>query len=219
MAAIDEMFDALQARDLDRVKAIAAADPDVASAVTPGGASALMWAAYGNFQEALDVLHGVHPGLSLAEAAALGDTDRLRDRLEATPEAVNTPGADGWTPLHLAAFFGREEAALLLLRAGAVLAAVAANDTANQPLHAAVAGTRSTELISTLLHLGADVNARAASGITPLHLAAAAGDTELVDLLREHGADATLRMESGQTPAVLAASRGHEEVAHALDHH
>ena len=49
---------------------------------------------------------------------------------------------DGWTPLHLAAFFGHLDAAARLLEAGASLAAVSRNSLTNTPLHAAVAGGR-----------------------------------------------------------------------------
>ena len=44
-----------------------------------------------------------------------------------------------------------------------------------------------------LLELGADINARARGGVTPLHKAAEAGHVELVRELLEQGADPTLR--------------------------
>ena len=75
---------------------------------------------------------------------------------------------DGWTPLHLAAFFGRREAAERLLGAGAALNAKSTNSLSNTPLHAAVAGGR-TDVALLLIQRGAEVNA---SGRGPAHAAA-----------------------------------------------
>lgn len=44
--------------------------------------------------------------LDVCEAAAVGDTDRLRALLASRPELANAHGVDGMTPLHLAASRG-----------------------------------------------------------------------------------------------------------------
>jgi ankyrin repeat protein len=59
------------------------------------------------------------------------------------------------------------------------------------PLHLAVAKNRPT-IVELLLELGADVNARDASGTTPLGYATAASDQHIVDALRAAGAELTL---------------------------
>ena len=81
---------------------------------------------------------------------------------------VTAFAADGFTALHFAAFFGKAEAARLLLEAGASTARLQHNDFANQPLHAAAAG-RHIEVCRVLLAAGADVNATQHGGYAPLH--------------------------------------------------
>jgi ankyrin repeat protein len=53
------------------------------------------------------------------EAAALGEVETLRTLLDADASGVSAWSDDGFTPLHYAAFFGRPEAARLLLERGA----------------------------------------------------------------------------------------------------
>ena len=47
--------------------------------------------------------------MSVFEACAAGEMERVERLLASDPAAVNTFSADGWTPLHLAAFFGHTE--------------------------------------------------------------------------------------------------------------
>ena len=63
------------------------------------------------------------------EAAALGYADRLAEELE-TGGRAQAVSADGFTALHLAAYFGKAEAARRLLDAGAEVDAVSQNDDA-----------------------------------------------------------------------------------------
>ena len=54
-------------------------------------------------------------------AAPIHDAAKANDTalLNAQPSLINTPAADGWTPLHWAASEGRVDAAKLLLANGA----------------------------------------------------------------------------------------------------
>ena len=149
------------------------------------------------------------------EAAQSGDVRALARRLQADPDRCTAYSADGWTALHLAAYFGHAAAVRLLLERGADVHARSTNDTANTPLHAALAGAREAATVGLLLDHGADVNAPAGAGVTPLHLAAARGDLALIDRLLAQGAVPT-PMEGGATPADLAAERGHPEAARRL---
>src|SRR5262245_5556581 len=59
------------------------------------------------------------PTLAIFAAAILGETARLEDLLAANRSLISTLSSDGWTPLHLAAYFGKLDAARLLLNKGA----------------------------------------------------------------------------------------------------
>ena len=62
-----------------------------------------------------DALLAVDPELDVFEATALGYIDRLRERLDEDPARAVAFSADGFTALHFAAFFGKAEAARVLL--------------------------------------------------------------------------------------------------------
>src|SRR5208282_6605082 len=79
------------------------------------------------------------PSLAVFAAAILGDTEQLTELLAANRSLVGLLSNDGWTPLHLAAFFGKTEAARLLLNKGAIVTARSTNQMENMPLHAAAA--------------------------------------------------------------------------------
>ena len=79
---------------------------------------------------------------------------------------MSAVSSDGWTPLHLAAFFGKGDAARLLLNKGASVTARSTNQMANTPLHAAAAG-KHAEIVKLLLDHGANANARQHGGWAP----------------------------------------------------
>ena len=66
------------------------------------------------------------------------------------------------------------------------------------------------------LNKGADVNAKADDGMTPLHLAANFGYKEIVELLIAKGADVNAKNGWGGTPLHIAAFGGHKEIAELL---
>ena len=140
----------------------------------------------------------------VVDDSSIDDTARLAQQAGARV----LRSSDGWTPLHLAAFFGRDEAVSLLIDHGAPLDAHSTNATRNTPLHAALAGATKASVVRRLILAGADVEARGAQNITPLHLAASRGDIALCDLLVARGADPQAVMEDGTTPSMLAATRG-----------
>ena len=70
---------------------------------------------------------------------------------------------------------------------------------------AAVAGD--IEAVKQHLAAGADVNAKAGIGWTPLHHAARTGHKEIVELLIDKGADVNVKNEWGWTPLHHAASK------------
>ena len=137
------------------------------------------------------------------EAAALGRLDALRTHLEGDPDALAARTPEGFTPLHLAAFFGGGPAVRLLLAAGADPDADADNELSVRPLHSAAAA-RDHDAARALLEAGADPNVRQQGGYTPLLSAAHADDPELARLLLEHGADRTAAADDGRDPLAMA---------------
>ena len=215
MPSATEFVALVDAGDTEAVRAALAEDPSLAGARGEDGVSALLHARYRGDRATLDVLLAADPEMDVFDAAALGHLDRLRERLEEDPAGVSALATDGFTALHLAAFFGKPEAARALVAAGASSATVGTNDLANQPLHAAAAG-RHVEVCRLLLAAGADVDAVQHGGFTPLHQAADQGDVEMVELFLSAGADPGTRLPDGRTPADLAEARGHGDVARRL---
>lgn len=215
MSADPLFFPAVDAGDAETVSRLVTADPSLASARGADGVSALLHARYRSHRGVLEALLAADPEMDVFDAAALGHIDRLRHRLEEDPSRVTAVAADGFTALHLAAFFGKAEAARLLLEGGASVSTVGANDFANQPLHAAAAG-RHIEVCRLLLAAGADVNATQHADYTPLHEAAGSGDVELAELFLSAGADPRAVTTDGRTPADVADGGDHPDLARRL---
>jgi len=212
MVAVDVLTAAVRARDANEVRRVIADQPALAGERPAKGPSPLLMAAYVGDRQIADLLRA-HTEPDLYEASALGEIPALAGALDRHPEQINSRSGDGWTPLHLAAFFGHAEAAELLLARGAALDALSVGVEANQPLHAALAGARNPAVVRALLAHGANVNAVGATGITPLHIAASRGDQAVIDILLEHGANRSAPMDGGRTPADLAEEHGHAEQA------
>jgi uncharacterized protein len=125
--------------------------------------------------------------VNVFDAAALGDVELLCDRLTGDPQSVNDWSADGFTPLHFAAFLGGPAAVRLLIDAGADVGAISRNDKQVQPLHSAAANG-DVDACRLLLEAGANPSAQQQGGYTPLDEAVHAKKKELAALLREYGA-------------------------------
>ena len=66
-----------------------------------------MQARYQRRHAIVDLLRRQAGDLDIFEAAALGDTNRLRSLLRDHPDLVCTYSADGFTALHFASFFSQ----------------------------------------------------------------------------------------------------------------
>src|ERR1700683_4933882 len=137
------------------------------------------------------------PSLEIFAASIQGDTARIEALLAGNRSLVSAQPSDGWTPLHLAAFFGKLDAARLLLNKGAEVNARSTNAMENMPLHAAAAG-KHAEVARLLIDRGASVDARQHGGWTPMHAAAQNGDVPFATILVEAGADVSARAENTQ---------------------
>ena len=162
-----------------------------------------------------DALVAERPTLDVFEAAALGRTERVRELLDGDPALAEAWSPDGFQALHLAAFFGRAEAADLLLQRGADPATLSRHEFVKvTPLHSAVAaeGAEDLRTVEVLLARGAPVDAPAEGGGTPLHSAAFNGNVSIVKALLASGADPHTAKDDGQTPLDLAREQRHENV-------
>jgi uncharacterized protein len=173
----DELFDACRRSDLDRVRSMVTADPLLLRQQASSGETPLLAALYHRGGEVACWLTGQSWPRSIFEAAAVDDVLQVADLCSANPSVCDTHAADGWTPLHLAAFFGATRAARELLDRGANPSPLSRNPMSNTPLHAALAARR-LPMVELLLTAGANPTAVAADDLTPLALATQSGFTE-----------------------------------------
>lgn len=208
-------IDAVRAGEADALDTVLAQHPHTAEARDENGVSLLMLALYHRRRDLAEriLAAGVHP--DLFEAAALGRTERVAELLDDGVAQVTDRSADGFTALHLAAFFAHPETTEALLSRGAPVEVVAENPSKVRPLHSAVAG-RSPGVVRALLAAEADLQARQQGGFTPLMAAAANGLEDLVDLLLAAGADPEAAADDGQTAADFARAKGHDDLAERL---
>lgn len=184
------------------------ADPACAGERDANGVSALLWSLYVRAVEVTPRIRSHAGALDVFEAAALGDEHRVAELLVKDPSLAHARSGDGFTALHLAAFFSRPAIATRLLAAGADAAAVAANPMRVQPLHSAAAA-RDLATCRVLLEAGAPPDARQQQGWTALMAAGQHGLDALADLLLAHGARRDVRADDGRTAADLAREAGH----------
>ncbi len=215
MTGTEDVLDAVRAGNVDRLKTLLTQDMSCASARDAAGVSAVLHAIYRGRQEMVELLLACRPHLDIFEAAALGRTDAVASRLDEDPSQAGAFSGDGFTALHLGAFFAHPEVVSLLLESGADPRAVARNVSMVTPLHSAAAG-RSLDAVRLLLGREVDVNARQQGGWTALHSAALRGDTDLVRLLLARGASAHAVSDDGKTALDLALEKGHSEVVDLL---
>src|SRR5438477_1212571 len=156
--------------------------------------SELLQALYAGDQTRADELLASNPKLNVFEAAACGQTERIRELLDNDPSLANAFGEDGFHPLGLACFFGHLEAARLLLERGADVNALSRNEhVQTAAIHAAAAAeskdeTTRYELVNLALEHGADPNLPQGGGFRAIDAARQNGDTRVEQLLLEHGA-------------------------------
>ena len=216
MSQSNDLFAAIAAGDDALLSALLAQQPKLVNARSQTGVSPMLWAYYTGKTDLLPILFAANPLLDIYDSAALGDQSRLLSLLNDEPALARSYSQDGFTALHLVAFFSDNPAAVsVLLDAGAQVEAIARNSQQVTPLHSAIAG-RHSAIARFLVEHGANVNARQERGFTPLMQAAHNGDAPLVDYLLQHGADPTLAMEDGHTAADYAREAGHAEVASKL---
>jgi ankyrin repeat protein len=203
MPEVTDFFAAISGGDVATVRALLDEDPRLLDASSADGASASLTALYHGHPPLADELAARTGELTVFEAAAFDDIGRLAELIERDRAIVESWSADGWQPLHLAAFFGRAEAVRTLLDADAPVAEPSRNEMTVQPLHAAAAGQHS-EIVWLLIASDAPVQVPQRHGWTPLHSAVHNGDVESIKALLAAGADPRTANDDGSSALDLA---------------
>ncbi len=212
----EKLFNAIQTGDEATVEKILDDTPELAELRDERGVSALLTALYHRQNGVAAKILARHPKMDIFDAAAAGDLDRVRELLDDDGSLVTAYSPDGWTALHLAAFFGHPSVVDLLIDRGAGIDMLSTN-MGNTALQAATAGGQ-TSAVKRLVDRGADLDyATVQGGHTALHGAANAGNEDIAKLLIDSGADLSARTDDGQSPRDLAASRNHDEIVRLID--
>jgi len=146
-------------------------------------------------------------------ASYFGFYSLVEDLITRRPEDVRAIGGVNGTPLHAAAFGGRVEVVLLLLKH--IPVDIRSTDRNRTPLHFAAAQGH-VEIGQHLLTCGADVDAQQEGGVTPLHVTAYFGLLAFMRLLLDHGANPHVCGAYGQTPYQIAETRGRHAILQLL---
>ncbi len=212
----EDMFAAIESGEVDRVQAMIDDDPSLATSRDAEGVSALMRARY-RFDEALtDAIRAHVTDLDVFEAASFGDVVRVDELLATDPSPVDARSGDGFTALHLAAFFGQVDAARLLMTHGAEVDAPGTGWMTGTALHSA-ASARHAAVVEALLEAGADPNARQLGGWTALHAAARNGDLASIMLLLAAEGDPAGVNDEGASVLEMALQSGDEGTIAAIE--
>jgi len=216
MASLDAVVAAIEQGDREALVSALDESPELASATCEDGAPVLIKAIYHGQKDMVPLIVARMTELDVFTAAASGSEDALMERLREEPDLINARAHDGFTALHLAAFFGGPGVVRILLDAGADPSITSDNPMQVLPLNSAVAGGHAGS-VRALLAAGADVNAVQQQGVTPLMGAAASGRREIVEVLLAAGAEKAARSADGTTAADYARQRGHEDLTPLLE--
>jgi len=208
--------EAITTADAAGVEMLLREDPTLASD-REGALSAVMLAAYYKQPAIATVLLTARGEADLFEASALGMDVRIAELIDGDPGgAPAARSADGFTGLHLAAYFGHAGCVRRLIEAGADIEAIAQHASKVRPLHSGVAGP-SEEVVEALLSAGAECEVRQEDGFTPLMGAAAGGSERLVRWLLSAGADRSAKSDDGRTALDLAREHDHQHLEQLLE--
>jgi TonB family protein len=208
-----EIHDAAKAGDLAKTKALLEENPELISSKDKFGDTPLHKAAGENRKDAVEFLLAKGADVNARNNsddtplhyAAIGAHKEVVELLLAQKADVNARNKDGITPLHGAAVF---------IYLGIL-------DLPPDQIHSWVAETRYNhmEVVKLLLAKGADINAKADHGDTPLHGAVQSNYKDMVILLIANKADVNIANNRGMTPLDIAESNNRTEMAEFLRQH
>ncbi|XP_033642423.1 E3 ubiquitin-protein ligase MIB2-like [Asterias rubens] len=156
---------------------------------------------------------------ALFNAAANGDTEKVREIIGSNPDEVKFHNSKGQTPLHVAAHKGHMEVVKVLIDGKAALEQK--DEDGDTALIIAVMG-KEPEVVEYLLQRGCDVNNANKQGMTALHLAAAAGHRKCAEILLKHEnklVDMNYKDLKGNSPLFIAIIKNDRRILHMLIEH
>jgi hypothetical protein len=158
--------------------------------------------------------------ISLYESVLNGDIEAVRQFLDVDPDSVHEINEVGHTPLMASATTERPDIMELLLNAGALVTDLTPENGYNALHWALHHPTRDQDnvlrAVKLLVGVGADVNASALNGTTPLMLAAWFGAHSAVEFLLKRGAKRDAKDAGGKTARDMALQRGHRQILELL---
>jgi ankyrin repeat protein len=215
MDAQEELFTAIKNGDQAFVDRLISDDPSLVDTLDGHGLTPVLTATYYQHPEIASFLVERGAFLTLFEACAVGNLDKVGSALKAQPDHINAFAPDGFQPMGLAAFFGHTDIVKFLLSVGAEFDTPSQNGMMVTPLNSAAATGR-LDIARMLLERGANPNARQADDFVPLHAAAQNGQREMAELLLKHGADKTFKNRAGKSAQEIAAEKGALDLAELL---
>jgi ankyrin repeat protein len=216
MADVKTFHEHVKSGNLGEVRADLAADPALLDATNEAGQCAFLLAKYYRQAQVADYLLSLNPKLDVFTLCVAGHVSGALTEIDKAPELLEAHSTDGWTPLHLAGFFGWPDLANALLDKGAAVDSRSTNSMKNTPLHAAAAGG-GTPLVELLLKRGANPNSTQEGGWTALHAAAQSGNRPMAEALVANGANINQRADNNQTPLDMALLKGHHDLVEFLE--
>ncbi len=231
-----ELSNAVIANDRDRIKWLVTEKGADVNKPDSNGYTPLTNAARQRQDQTVKLLIdlGANPNLADGNGMTPLITAAMRDAvptikvLLAAGAKVDEPGPDGFAALALALADRYYEAAKTLLDAGAnpnstsgpesltPLMITASQSQAAEGERFLPGSTRPIDVAKDLIDRKANVNAKSATGMTPLMIAAANNNPPMIGLLIESGADPEAKNNQGQTAADIARINGNLEAAQAI---